>query len=105
MTNLWPRSSVAFDGNAGLDLTETYRFDLIVLHVMLPGMNGWDFTRRLRGAQRTVPILMLTACDTSSDVVQGLAQTTTSQNRSPSMFCSRVFEPWRADRQRQTPLY
>src|SRR5580704_17262001 len=72
MTNLWPRSSVAFDGNAGLDLTETYRFDLIVLDVMLPGMNGWDFTRRLRGAQRTVPILMLTACDTSSDVVQGL---------------------------------
>lgn len=37
--------SVAFDGNAGLDLTETYRFDLIVLDVMLPGMNGWDFTR------------------------------------------------------------
>jgi DNA-binding response OmpR family regulator len=72
MTNLWPRSSVAFDGNAGLDLTETYRFDLIVLDVMLPGMNGWDFTRRLRGAQRAVPILMLTACDTSSDVVQGL---------------------------------
>jgi DNA-binding response OmpR family regulator len=64
--------SVAFDGNAGFDLTETYRFDLIVLDVMLPGMNGWDFTRRLRGAQRTVPILMLTACDTSSDVVQGL---------------------------------
>ena len=64
--------SVAFDGNAGLDLTETYRFDLIVLDVMLPGMNGWDFTRRLRGAQRTVPILMLTARDTSSDVVQGL---------------------------------
>ena len=64
--------SVAFDGNAGLDLTETDRFDLIVLDVMLPGMNGWDFTRRLRAAQRTVPILMLTACDTSSDVVQGL---------------------------------
>ena len=64
--------SVAFDGSAGLDLTETDRFDLIVLDVMLPGMNGWDFTRRLRAAQRTVPILMLTACDTSSDVVQGL---------------------------------
>ena len=64
--------SVAFDANAGLDLTETDRFDLIVLDVMLPGMNGWDFTRRLRGAQRTVPILILTACDTSSDVVQGL---------------------------------
>jgi DNA-binding response OmpR family regulator len=64
--------SVAFDGNAGLDLTETDRFDLIVLDVMLPGVNGWEFTRRLRVARQTVPILMLTARDTPSDVVQGL---------------------------------
>lgn len=64
--------SVAFDGNAGFDLTETDRYDLIVLDVMLPGMDGWEFTRRLRSAQRTVPILMLTARDTPSDVVQGL---------------------------------
>jgi DNA-binding response OmpR family regulator len=64
--------SVAFDGNAGLDLTETDRFDLILLDVMLPGVNGWEFTRRLRVARQTVPILMLTARDTPSDVVQGL---------------------------------
>lgn len=64
--------SVAFDGNAGLDLTETDRFDLILLDVMLPGVNGWEFTRRLRDARQTVPILMLTARDTPSDVVQGL---------------------------------
>lgn len=64
--------SVAFDGNAGFDLTETDRYDLIVLDVMLPGMDGWEFTRRLRSAQRTVPILMLTARDTPGDVVQGL---------------------------------
>lgn len=64
--------SVAFDGNSGLDLVETDRFDLIVLDVMLPRVNGWEFTRRLRGAKQTVPILMLTARDTPSDVVQGL---------------------------------
>src|SRR6516164_6688417 len=64
--------SVAFEGNAGLDLTETDRFDLILLDLMLPGVNGWEFTRRLRDARQTVPILMLTARDTPSDVVQGL---------------------------------
>jgi DNA-binding response OmpR family regulator len=64
--------SVAFDGNAGLGLIETERFDLILLDVMLPKMNGWEFTRRMRVARQTVPILMLTARDTPSDVVQGL---------------------------------
>lgn len=64
--------SVAFDGKTGLDLTEADRFDLIVLDVMLPGMDGCEFTRRLRVARQKVPILMLTARDMPSDIVQGL---------------------------------
>lgn len=64
--------SVAFDGKTGLGLTEADRFDLIVLDVMLPGMDGCEFARRLRVARQKVPILMLTARDMPSDVVQGL---------------------------------
>jgi len=63
--------SVVFDGNAGLSMTQDDRFDLIVLDVMLPGMNGWQFAQRLRETQRT-PILMLTARDAAIDVVRGL---------------------------------
>jgi DNA-binding response OmpR family regulator len=45
---------------------------LVVLDVMLPGMSGLELLRRLREAEREVPVLMLTARDAESDVVRGL---------------------------------
>lgn len=64
--------SVAFDGSEGLSLAQSEGFDLLLLDVMLPGKDGWEVVRRLRAAGNRIPILMLTARDATSDVVQGL---------------------------------
>jgi DNA-binding response OmpR family regulator len=63
---------VVHDGREGLDraLTETY--DLIVLDIMLPGMNGYRVCSRLRAAGDDTPILMLTAKDGEYDEAEGL---------------------------------
>jgi len=45
--------------------------DLILLDIMLPGMNGYEFARRLRAAGETLPILMITAKDTPRDIQEG----------------------------------
>lgn len=60
------------DGNDGLHLALTEDYDLIVLDVMLPGLDGWGVLRRLRGASRHTPVLVLTARDQVVDRVKGL---------------------------------
>jgi two-component system OmpR family response regulator len=62
----------AEDGDAGLVLGRSHRYDVIVLDIMLPGRNGLDIARELRAAADTTPILMLTARDTTADMVAGL---------------------------------
>ena len=62
----------AMDGIGGLHLALTHDFDVIVLDVMLPGMDGLTFCRKLRKeANRKTPVLMLTARDTLSDKLEG----------------------------------
>jgi len=63
---------VADDGAEGLRLGRTYAFDVIILDVMLPGLNGFEVARRLRKTNTRTPILMLTARDAVGDVVKGL---------------------------------
>lgn len=63
---------VAGNGQEGLNLSRTYAFDVIVLDVMLPGLNGFEVARRLRETNTRTPILMLTARDAVGDVVRGL---------------------------------
>src|SRR5690348_12043822 len=63
---------IAHDGEEALAAAETSAFDVIVLDVMLPKRNGIEVTKRLRAAKSHVPILMLTARDATSDVIQGL---------------------------------
>ena len=62
----------AFDGPGGLAKGIEAHFDLIVLDVMLPGMNGFDVCRELRQRGRDVAILMLTAKSQLTDRVVGL---------------------------------
>jgi len=63
----------AFDnGQVGLYRASEWEYDLIILDVMLPEMNGWEITKKLRGMQRSVPILMLTALSEVDDIVNGL---------------------------------
>jgi DNA-binding response OmpR family regulator len=64
--------SVAHDGRTGVELAELYEFDVVVLDVMLPVMDGHEVARRLRGSGRGTPIVMLTARDSTPDVVAGL---------------------------------
>jgi DNA-binding response OmpR family regulator len=64
--------SLAHHGIAALQMTHQTQFDLIVLDVMLPGVDGREVARRIRQAQSTTPILMLTARNTTSDIIRGL---------------------------------
>jgi len=60
------------DGRHAIQIAEAAEFDLILLDVMLPGVNGFDVARRLRARHNPTPILMLTARDATADIVQGL---------------------------------
>jgi two-component system, OmpR family, copper resistance phosphate regulon response regulator CusR len=64
--------SVCFDGTTGLRAAETSSFDIIVLDIMLPLMDGLSVTRRLRRQNIQIPILLLTGRDAPEDVVRGL---------------------------------
>jgi DNA-binding response OmpR family regulator len=63
---------VAYDGPDGLDKAEADAFDVIVLDVLLPGLNGVDLCRRLRLGRVHTPVLMLTARDAVEHRIQGL---------------------------------
>lgn len=63
----------AEDGLSGIHLAVTEHYDLIVLDIMLPGIDGFQFCQRLRDdARRETPIIMLTARDALDDRLQGL---------------------------------
>jgi DNA-binding response OmpR family regulator len=64
--------TVSFDGMSALQAAQSSSFDVIVLDVMLPFLDGFEVTRRLRARSITTPILLLTARDTPQDVVRGL---------------------------------
>jgi DNA-binding response OmpR family regulator len=64
--------SLARTGTEGLELALASPFDVIVLDVMLPQMDGLTVTRRLREKRNQTPVLMLTARDAASDIVSGL---------------------------------
>ncbi|MCX4723708.1 response regulator transcription factor [Streptomyces sp. NPDC090052] len=63
---------VAHDGLEGLHLASEGPYDLVVLDIMLPGMNGYRVCAALRAAGHDVPILMLTAKDGEYDEAEGL---------------------------------
>src|SRR3984957_19345264 len=65
--------TTAASGKQALRQAEATRPDLIVLDVMMPDMDGFEVCRRLRAAGNEVPVIFLTARDTSSDTVTGLA--------------------------------
>jgi DNA-binding response OmpR family regulator len=65
--------SVTGDGSEALELAQQDgSFELILLDVMLPGLDGIEVARRLRQGGHQAPVLMLTARDTVQDVVKGL---------------------------------
>ena len=63
---------VAYDGDEGYRTVTADDYDVIILDVMLPEMNGYEVCRALRQDGNQTPILMLTARDAERDIVEGL---------------------------------
>ena len=64
--------SVAADGPTGLEMALKYDFDLIVLDIMLPGINGIHVCKEIRKRNTDIAILMLTALGSTENIVMGL---------------------------------
>lgn len=63
--------TLVFEGTGGLKMALEGAYDLIVLDVMLPGMNGLEVCRQVRKQNKTIAILLLTALGTAENVVMG----------------------------------
>lgn len=61
----------ACDGNEGMAVLDRQHIDLVVLDVMLPGMNGFEFAKNLRQGGSELPVLMVTARQTQRDKREG----------------------------------
>ena len=62
---------VAYDGAMGEKLFNNYDFDLIILDINLPDINGYTLSRTIRQKNKNIPILMLTALGTVDDKIEG----------------------------------
>ena len=63
--------STARDGIQALEILEREHIDLVVLDIMMPGMDGYEFTQTLRDVQNNIPILMLSAKQLAADRKKG----------------------------------
>src|ERR1700691_806272 len=61
---------VADDGERGWELADSFDYDLIILDLMLPRLNGQELLRRIRRKNHEVPILVLTARDATEEKVR-----------------------------------
>lgn len=89
--------NLACDGVDGLYQATSQRYDLIVLDVMLPHLNGWQVLRALRSNQVDTPVILLTARDQVEDRVKGLELGADDYIVKPfafvELFCWRAFAP------------
>ena len=61
---------VAYDGDSGWEMASNVEYDLLILDLMLPGLNGTELLRRLRRKGGKAPVLVLTARDATKDKVE-----------------------------------
>src|SRR5690349_15544311 len=62
----------AADGKTALDLTKSQYFNIVILDIMMPVINGLDVCEQIRLTNTEIPIIFLTAKDTQPDIIQGL---------------------------------
>jgi two-component system OmpR family response regulator len=86
------RLDVVVDGRDGLARALTGQYDLVLLDVMLPSLDGFEILRQLRRQSRT-PVIMLTARTQENDRIEGL--------EAGVIFASRPSAPWLAGASRQ----
>ncbi|WP_333820075.1 response regulator transcription factor [Ohtaekwangia sp.] len=72
LTEAGYEADVAFDGQIGLRLAKSGNYDLILLDINLPLLNGLELCKQLREKDEITPVLMLTALGMSDDIVAGL---------------------------------
>ena len=65
-------ADAVYDGEEGAAYAETGMYDLLILDVMMPGVDGYQVVRRVRKERCTVPVLMLTAKSALEDRIEGL---------------------------------
>jgi len=61
---------VSHDGQSGWEMADAYNYDLVVLDLMLPGLNGTEVLQKIRRKNQEVPILILTARDGMADKIK-----------------------------------
>lgn len=88
---------VASDGKAGIAMTKELDVDLIVSDVMMPGMNGFELTKRLKNSFETshIPIILLTALSTDENVLEGTesgADAYITKPFSPQLLMARILQ-------------
>lgn len=62
---------VAYDGTDGRRQFESHPFDLVILDINLPGLNGYSLCKKIRNRNPTIPIVMLTALSATDDKIEG----------------------------------
>jgi two-component system, OmpR family, copper resistance phosphate regulon response regulator CusR len=62
---------VAYSGDIGWKLFQMHTFDLVVLDINLPGMNGFELCKKIRATDTQVPVVMLTALSSLTDKIEG----------------------------------
>lgn len=67
----WQATAV-YNGQDGLQHATQYPYDIIVMDIMLPGLNGFDIVKELRNQKMDIPVLMLSALDETPGKVKGL---------------------------------
>jgi DNA-binding response OmpR family regulator len=72
LTEAGYETDVAYDGQIGLRLAKTGSYDLVLLDINLPLLNGLELCKQLRETDEVTPVLMLTALGMSDDIVAGL---------------------------------
>jgi DNA-binding response OmpR family regulator len=61
----------AYDGNIGNRLFKNFPFDMVILDINLPGMNGYELCKNIRATNKSIPVIMLTALNTIEDKIEG----------------------------------
>ena len=72
LKDIFCESTKAFNGEEGLHYALNKKFDLIILDIMLPDMNGVEICRKIRAEKNTTPVMMLTARSEEIDKILGL---------------------------------
>ena len=65
------RAEVAYDGNIGYRVFKSYKFNLLILDINLPGINGFELCKMIRRENPNIPIIMVTSLPTIDDKIEG----------------------------------